>query len=431
MDIVSIYSIYNKYPNIVTDSRIKQSNGIFFALKGDNFNGNEYAKISIVNGCNIAIIDEPKYKLNDNYILVENTLECLQKLANYHRRQLNIPILAITGTNGKTTTKELINAILSKKYQTTATKGNLNNHIGVPLTILSMNKTTEIGIVEMGANHPGEIEYLCQIAEPDFGIITNIGKAHIEGFGSFEGVKATKNELYKYIQENHGKLFINLDNKILVSLIDSQEIITYGTNKSTYCIGNIKDVNPYLELNWKLIRNLKYHSISTKLIGAYNLENVLAAICIGSYFEVSDTEINNAIENYTPNNNRSQLLKTEKNTLLLDLYNANPTSMKAAIENLDLINAKNKIAIIGDMFELGKVSKKEHLSIAQLLSDKRFNKVFVVGSLFYNVLDNNRFQYFKNVDDLKIYLLSNAIESSTILIKGSRGIHLEKIVDCL
>jgi len=429
MQLSNIYLLFKEHPIVVTDTRKIVPNSIFFALKGDNFNGNKFAMSAVEKGCNYAIIDEKEYAVDNRFVLVEDVLATLQDLAREHRRQLNIPILAITGTNGKTTTKELVHEVLRRKYQTAATIGNLNNHIGVPLTLLSMNVDTEFGIVEMGANHPGEIQQLCEIAEPDYGIITNVGKAHLEGFGSFEGVVKTKKELYDFLFKNGGKVFINADNDYLTEMLNDQESISYGNSENAFSKAKFLQAEPYLVLEIRSAIGKLY--IKTKLIGAYNFENVLAAVTIGRYFKIDEIEIKEALEKYVPSNNRSQLKKTEKNILFLDAYNANPTSMKAAIENFAGMSRKNKVIILGDMLELGSDARKEHLDLLQLIQDRQLKSVFLVGDIFTEVNSNEQFKTFKNTSELIKELDKTGLLNQYILIKGSRGIRLEQVIEKL
>lgn len=426
MKINQLHKIFLKSKGVTTDTRKINKNELFFALKGNNFDGNKFAKKAIEAGASYAIIDNKDFLVNDKTILVKNVLKTLQELAAFHRKYLKLPIIAITGTNGKTTTKELIREVLDKKYKLTATKGNLNNHIGVPLTILSMNKTTEIGIVEMGANHKGEIAELCGIVNPDFGLITNIGHAHIEGFGSFEGVVETKSELYNYISINKKTIFLNSDDDLLNSLSESIKSVKYGINKkSDYSAKNI-DSNPFLKLKWcdKII--------NTNLVGSYNFYNVMAAITIGKYFKVSNNDIISAIENYKPQNNRSQFLKTDKNKLIVDAYNANPSSMKLAINNFADIKTNSKVLIIGDMFELGKESKKEHSNIIKLINNYNFEKAIFIGENFHNhSINNKKYLFFKTTNEFIEYLKNKTLKNKYILLKASRGIALEKAIEYL
>lgn len=429
MQLQNIYSLFTEYPTVVTDTRKIVSNSIFFALKGETFNGNKFALSALEKGCKYAIVDEKEFAIDDRFVLVDSVLECLQNLAREHRRCLNIPLLAITGTNGKTTTKELVHAVLKKKYNTVATVGNFNNHIGVPLTLLSMNKDTEFGIVEMGANHPGEIRDLCRIAEPNYGIITNVGKAHLEGFGSLEGVMKTKKELYDYLSENKGKVFLNAENQHLVQLLNNQEVISYGNCEEAFSKAKFLQAEPYLVMELRSIVGKLY--IKTKLIGSYNFENALAAVTLGRFFGIDEILIKKALEEYEPSNNRSQLKKTEKNVLFLDAYNANPTSMKAAIENFAGMSQPNKTLILGDMLELGTDSRKEHLELIQLLKNKNLKNVILVGEVFTAVNTNPNFKTFKNTSDLIVELSQVQLSNQYILIKGSRGIRLEQIIEKL
>ncbi len=419
MNIAQLYQLYSQTYLVDTDTRKIRKGTIFFALKGDNFNGNEFTEEALKSGANYVVIDEEKYKTNSKTILVKNVLETLQKLANFHRKQLAIPIISLTGSNGKTTTKELINAVLSKKYATVATAGNLNNHIGVPLTLLSMTPKTEIGIVEMGANHLKEIEFLCKIAEPTYGLITNFGKAHLEGFGSFEGVIKGKSELYDFIRLNKGTVFINTDD-------DLQEKQSAGINTIEFNNGIVKfmDANPFVKVQFKNIL------IESKLIGKYNYNNIAVAVAVGNYFDISKTDIKIAIENYIPTNNRSQIIQKGSNKIILDAYNANPTSMQAALENFSQLKDENKIVFLGDMFELGKDSEAEHKKIANLVASYHFSKVFLIGKAFSttgakNAFVSESYESFKNLTNY-----SN-INNATILIKGSRGMALERLLDLL
>jgi len=432
MDIQEIYSIYLKHPNLSTDSRLIPENSIFFALKGGNFNGNQYAQQAIEKGASYAIIDEPEFAISEKFIVVDNVLQTLQKLARFHRDQLNIPIIGITGTNGKTTTKELTAAILAKKFKVDFTQGNLNNHIGVPLTLLSMNSQTEIGVVEMGANHPGEIAELCEIANPDFGLITNIGKAHLEGFGSFQGVKKTKAELYRFIEKKRGKIFLNSDNPYLVDEIGRNETITYspkGKHGATL-MGEFVNAAPFL--NFKAFFPKGWLYLTTLLVGSYNLENAMAATCVGFYFGVDPLKIQEALKQYSPTNNRSQLIKTGKNEVLMDAYNANPTSMIAAIENFASINNKiEKVFILGDMLELGEVSAEEHQHIVQILEKHSSDMVILVGKHFSATSSSERLLKFESSNELKDYLKNHPLHGKFILMKGSRGIRIETILELL
>ena len=415
MEIKEIYNLYSKNYLVDTDTRNIRNNTLFFALKGDNFNGNKFAKEALEKGAAYVIIDDDKYKINNRTILVNDVLQTLQKLASFHRQQLNIPIIALTGSNGKTTTKELINCVLSEKYKTTATIGNLNNHIGVPLTLLSMTPETEIGIVEMGANHKKEIEFLCDIAKPDFGYITNFGKAHLEGFGGIEGVIIGKSELYTYLKKNNKIAFINPKDSIQIEKTKSIETISFSQAVK------FKEANPFVKLN------IDTQEVTSNLIGEYNYTNIVAAITIGNYFEIEGNKINKAIEGYVPTNNRSQIIKKENNHIILDAYNANPSSMKVALENFSKIEEKNKTVILGDMFELGEDSLREHQVITDLADSFSFSNTLFVGENFFKSTTKN--EQFKTFEDLKEYIIKKPLENQSILIKGSRGMKLERILD--
>lgn len=428
MEISDLYDIYKQYPEISTDTRKSPKNSIFFALKGANFNGNEYAENAINSGCSYAVVDEEKYATLPNIILVKDCLETLQQLANYHRRKLKTPIIAITGTNGKTTTKELLTAVLSQEYNVLSTQGNLNNHIGVPLTLLRLRKEHEIAVVEMGASHVGDIKLLAEMAEPNYGIITNLGHAHIEGFGSFENIVKTKGELYDFIRDSKdGKLFVDYGNTLLREMSEGITSIHYGLGDDLFVSGQVTALSPYLEFEWKFLDARK--TVRTQLIGEYNLPNVLVAITVGKYLGVKSDLICRAIEAYTPNNNRSQLKQTDRNMLIIDAYNANPSSMNAALENFDHIEVNSKVLILGDMKELGVDTDLEHQKIADYIAAHNFDKVLFVGENFGKIETECR--CFRDVDSLNEYLKENPIENSCILLKGSRGVQLERCVDFL
>lgn len=433
--IQELYSHFLKHPVVCTDTRDIKQGSIFFALKGDNFNANKFAEQALDAGCSLVVIDEGIFKKDERYFLVEDVLSTLQALANHHRKQLSSPIISITGTNGKTTSKELLNAVLSEKYNVLATKGNLNNHIGVPLTLLNITKQHEIAIVEMGANHIGEIAMLCAIAEPDFGMITNIGKAHLEGFGGYEGVVKAKSELYNFIKQKNGKLFVNADNKLLLQLSEGIEKITFGASETVDFSGILIESNPYVKLKCKAKEDIqpmhKKPVIVTQIIGNYNFENILAAACIGDYFNVSEEQIKTGLENYVPSNNRSQVMQTESNLLLLDAYNANPSSMSAAIENFSQMVQLNKMVILGDMLELGDESAKEHDTIVNLLKKKNITNVLLVGPFFKESGKIIDAKTFSDSEEVVNYLRLHPVKDTTILIKGSRGIKLEKVVEVL
>lgn len=428
-ELESIYNSFLAGSRITTDSREVKTGDIFIALKGENHNGNTFAEKAVAQGAKHVVIDEAAYNTAPQCVLVPDTLRFLQQLANHHRRKLNIPILGITGTNGKTTTKELCHAVLSKKYNTVATKGNLNNHIGVPLTLLSMDASTEFGIVEMGANHPGEIKELCKIVEPDYGIITNIGYAHLEGFGSYENITQTKRALYESVKEKSGILFVNGEDKLLCQLSEDQKRYTYGID-GHFTNGEVVQTTPYLVYALKTHHGQLY--IRTKLIGGYNFDNAMAATTVGTYFNIDPLQIQAAIETYTPSNLRSQLLKTERNTIILDAYNANPSSMQVAISNFGEMKADNKLLIIGEMRELGAISEESHKNIVELMKKNNFPRVFLVGSSFESIANNYTFtRYFPDTDTLIEYLKANEIRHAFILIKGSRGNKLERITEYL
>lgn len=426
MDTKKLHELFLNSQGISIDTRSIKNNQLFFALKGEHFDGNKYALTALEKGASFAIVDDEELIKNNQFIFVDDVLSSLQNLARFHRKYLNIPIIGITGTNGKTTTKELTNAVLQKKYKTFATQGNLNNHIGVPLTLLSMNKSTEMGIVEMGANHPGEIAFLSSIVQPDFGLITNIGKAHLEGFGSFEGVKNTKNELYVHIAKSSKKLFVNADDDLLMGLSENVNRILYGKSVDKNNVFSEKKNNIFLSVQWN------NRTINTKLVGDYNFYNVLVAIKIGLFFKVPEKDIITAIEQYAPTNNRSQFVDTGKNKLIVDVYNANPISMELAINNFHKINADNKLLLLGDLLELGNISTEEHKNILEHVKRKNFTKAYFVGSEFYRFANSNYpFLFFKTVDDLNKKLEKEKIKEHTVLLKASRGIQMEKAIPYL
>ncbi len=399
---------------------------MFFALKGDNFNGNLYAEIAIKEGAKYAVVDESNYDTSNKTILVDNVLKTLQTLSSYHRKHLNIPIIALTGSNGKTTTKELINAVLSKKYNTTATIGNLNNHIGVPLTLLSMKPTTEIGIVEMGANHQKEIEFLCEIAKPDHGYITNFGKAHLEGFDGVQGVIKGKSEMYNFLISNNKHIFVNANDPIQVEKTKNTNLYTFGDKENVVdVLINFVEAQPFVKCHYNKL------NIQSQLIGNYNFNNIAAAITIGNYFKINDIEIKEAIENYIPTNNRSQIIDKDSNKIILDAYNANPTSMQAALLNFEK-QTGNKLAILGDMFELGEEAKIEHQNIANLALAMNINQVILIGENFYkSKINSEKIIQFKSFETFKNDYNLSLIKNKSILIKGSRGMALERILQLI
>ena len=445
----NIYEKFLESSGVSIDSRNCPKDAMFVGIKGANFDGNLFVEKALELGCKYAITDNPEIGVgNPNIIHVEDSLKTLQDLACYHRCKFNIPVIGITGTNGKTTSKELISTVLSKEYNVLYTQGNLNNHIGVPLTLLRLNRSHNIAVVEMGANHPEEIAFLCKIVRPNYGIITNVGKAHLEGFGSFEGVKKTKGELYDFIQSVDGKIFLHADNPHLCEMVDSGtstssvteianvlETIKYGESEENFVSGKIISCTPYINVSLNLNGNAsgenQTYEINTQLIGDYNLSNILSAACIGRYFGVMDEDIVAALSEYTPTNNRSQCTRTERNTLIVDAYNANPTSMEAAIKNFSNIQtAENKVLILGDMKELGEDSEVEHNKVLALIKSLGFTRVYFVGSEFAKVA-GSEFACFENVELLAEYLTTNQIFDSTILIKGSNSTRLTKIVDSL
>ncbi|MFD2907364.1 UDP-N-acetylmuramoyl-tripeptide--D-alanyl-D-alanine ligase [Flavobacterium ardleyense] len=426
MTIKAIHSLFLECSTVSTDTRKIEEDCFFIALKGDNFDANTFAKEALEKGAKYVVIDNPDFYIDDRTILVADSLGYLQELAKYHRTNLALPIIALTGSNGKTTTKELINVVLSKRYNTIATIGNLNNHIGVPLTILRFTKDTEIGIVEMGANHQKEIEMLCAIAQPDYGYITNFGKAHLEGFGGTEGVIKGKSEMYDYLQKNNKLAFINLDDAIQNEKSEHLNKYTFSTTQSADVVINHVEANPMVRIEYKALQ------IQSNLIGIYNANNINAAITIGTYFEVADEAIKEAIENYIPENNRSQLIEKNDNEIILDAYNANPSSMQAAISNFIQLAHANKVAILGDMFELGIESIEEHRKIVASVQIEETIKTFFIGHDFYaNKIASAHILFFEDFNSFATYFVAHKPSHSLLLIKGSRGMALEKTLDIL
>ncbi len=430
MKIEQLHQLFLSYPTVTTDSRQITPGSLFFALKGPNFDGNQYAADALTKGAAYCIVDDRSLPKNEQFIIVEDVLEALQQLAAFHRQQFQIPVLGITGTNGKTTTKELIVAVLQQKYKVTYTQGNLNNHIGVPLTLLSITDKTEVAVIEMGANHPGEIKLLSQLADPTLGIITNIGKAHLEGFGSFEGVIKTKSELYDHLRKHDRACFINTDNQLLTQQAAGLEQLSYGRQESADLRGEIQDSPYYLTVKALFPKGWLY--LKSKLIGAYNTENILAAARIGMYFKIDPLLIQKAIENYVPTNNRSQLMTLGTTKIIMDAYNANPTSMHASLVNFEAISHPNKIVILGDMLELGSQCEDEHQKIADEVETMTLARKFLVGKAFAQTRTSSKTKKFDNVELLSDYLYQQKLtENSLVLIKGSRGIKLEKALDVL
>lgn len=427
-----LYQVYLKHPTVSTDTRTISEGCLFFALKGDNFDANTFAEQALAQGAAYAIIDNEQFAVSDKCLLVADVLSSLQDLAKHHRSQLNIPVIGLTGSNGKTTTKELIRAVLAERFKTFATKGNLNNHIGVPLSILSMQSDVEIAVIEMGANHQKEIEFLCEIAQPTHGLITNVGMAHLDGFGGFEGVKKGKAELFAYLKAHHGFAFINRNNPYLLEMsskADLNKVVYYGTEEENAVSGNLKHSDPLIEFEWTTAG--KNYSAKANLTGTYNFENILAAICIGNFFELSAEQINNGLANYFPNNNRSQLTKTENNTVICDFYNANPSSMTAALNNLESLNAPHKTAIIGDMFELGPEAPEQHKLVAELASKNKIDNLIFIGKNFNEYKESLNGLFFSTPAEAKDYLQSNPPKNSLVLLKGSRGMALEQLLPLL
>src|SRR5690554_1374171 len=433
MKITQLYSIFSKYPTITTDSRMCAKDSIFFALKGEKFNGNLFAQQALNDGCSYAVVDElDENTQNDRIIKVENVLKTLQQLANYHRRKLHIPIIGITGTNGKTTTKELISIALSRKFKVASTQGNFNNHIGVPLTLLSMNKSHEIGVIEMGASHVGDIKELCEIAEPQYGIITNVGRAHLEGFGSFENVVKAKGELYDYIRDHEGKVFVNRDNLTLYELSEGMDRILYGKNDpSLFASGTIADATPFLEFDWSFFDSS--FRVKTRLVGEFNFDNAISAVAISKFFGINSERISTALEEYEPQNHRSQFKRTERNDLIIDAYNANPTSMKASLEFFSNVpTSLPKMVILGEMKELGATAKEEHQRMIDFLKEQSFNQIILVGEIFQELsLSKHPYRIYSNVNELIESLKKEPVKKHYILLKGSHSVALEKAIDYL
>jgi UDP-N-acetylmuramoyl-tripeptide--D-alanyl-D-alanine ligase len=425
VEIAALYQLFLQYPSIQTDTRKIKAGDIFFALKGPNFNGNFFAKQALEKGAAYAIVDEPIEDATDKIILTSNALSTLQDLAKFHRQQFNIPFIAITGSNGKTTTKELVSSVLASHFTTYTTQGNLNNHIGVPLTILSIKQDVQMAVIEMGANHQKEIESYCSYTLPTHGIITNCGKAHLEGFGGEEGVKKGKGELYDFLRTNAGTAFVYWDYDYLQTMSAGLEnIIKYGTTEG-FISGNILESEPFLSV--RIHNNHALQNIQTQLVGAYNLPNILCAVVIGKYFNIPDEKIKVAIENYTPSNSRSQLIEKGNNKIILDAYNANPTSMKAAIENFAALNVVNKVIMIGGMMELGNQSIEEHKDIITLIEKYKWKDVVLVGGDFLKI--KTTYTCLSNSADAKKYFIEQGFENCYCLIKGSRSMQMEKILE--
>ena len=427
MEIAELYKCFMECGKVTTDSRNCPEGSMFIALKGETFNGNAFAAQALKQGCRYAVIDESEYA-GEGTILVDNCLQALQQLANYHRRQLKTPVIGITGTNGKTTTKELISTVLSRKFNTLYTEGNFNNHIGVPLTLLRLTKEHEMAVVEMGANHPGEIKTLVHIAEPDYGIITNVGKAHLQGFGSFEGVIRTKGELYDFLWAKGGAtIFIQNENPYLNGIAEGLTCVRYGQTAGLYVSGELISCSPFLSFRWTA--EGVSHEVNAHLIGSYNLDNMLAAAAIGRYFGVSDDDISSALVSYLPHNNRSQLKETADNKLIVDAYNANPTSMMAALKNFRQVEAPHKMVILGDMKELGEASREEHQKVVDYLKECGFDRVVLVGPEF--AAATHSYQTFQHVDEVLADIRMHKPQGYYILIKGSNSMKLSQLPEYL
>lgn len=427
MSIIDLYDLFIHNPQITTDSRNCPKGSIFFALKGDKFDGNQYAGKALASGCVYAVIDNPDYYIGERTILVDNVLKTLQQLAHHHRKVLGLPIIGITGTNGKTTTKELLAAVLSTKFNLLYTEGNFNNHIGVPLTLLRLTHDHEMAVIEMGASHPGDIKELVDIVHPNYGIITNVGRAHLEGFGSFEGVIRTKGELYDYIRRSKGKIFIKKENEYLQSIAKGIEQITYGNGDDAFASGQVVSCDPFLVFNWK--QQGKLHTVETHMIGSYNLDNVLAAVAVGRFFKIPAERISRAIAAYEPTNNRSQFKKTDNNELIIDAYNANPSSMKVALDNFITMPVQPKAIILGDMRELGPTSDELHAEVVEQIKKGQFDKVFLCGKHFSKV--GKEFSPFATTEAMVEELRKQPLKGYHILIKGSHSMGLEKLADIL
>jgi len=426
MEIDDLYHIFKTCTTVCTDTRKLQQDCIYFALKGENFDGNKFVQKAFDGGAKYCVVDDVDASVNDNCIIVNDVLTALQQLATYHRNTINIPIISLTGSNGKTTTKELIKVVLETKYKVKATVGNLNNHIGVPLTLLSFTEDLDFGIVEIGANHQKEIEFLCQIVEPDYGLITNFGKAHLEGFGGIEGVIKGKSELYDYLKLNKKTAFINSDDvKQVTQIGDYTNVSTFGSNLNNGCLVSFKSANPYVSINYDNTQ------IESQLIGDYNYGNIAVAVAIGKYFKVKTEDIKKAVEGYQPDNNRSEIIKKGTTKIILDAYNANPTSMLAALKNLKQLDVENKYLFLGDMFELGAEAEKEHQNIVDFIEDNFESNIYIIGENFFKTNTKKSTNKFSCFEDLKVELIAINLEDATALIKGSRGMALERILDLI
>ncbi len=427
MDIQNLYEIFRKSGKVSTDTRKIEPGCIFFALKGERFDGNRFAEEALAQGAHWAVVDDPACATDNRYILVENVLKTLQALARFHRDQMTIPVIGLTGSNGKTTSKELVHAVLAKKFNTFATKGNLNNHIGVPLSILAITSPVELAVIEMGANRVGDIAELCAIANPTHGFITNIGKAHIGTFGGFNNIVRGKSELYMHLINHHGTVFINSQNPILFNMAKRFSNPVFYPQKGDYFHCELLNADPYV-----VVRTENGINVQTKLIGAYNFENIAVALCIGKFFGVEASLAAQAVADYEPANMRSQVVKQGTNTIILDAYNANPTSMAAAIENMVLIKADRKVLILGDMYELEEEAEREHRALGKLIRDFGFTDVLLCGSLMQAAAEEfSKAKHFSTKEELLNYLKQNPISNATVLVKASRGVGLEAVMDVI
>lgn len=432
MKISELYQLFSQYPHVVTDSRQPVRDSIFFGLRGDRFDGNSFAAEALDKGARYAVVDDPEVARGEQFILVKNSLATLQELSAFHRDRLSIPIIGITGSNGKTTTKEIAAKILSSQYLVTATAGNLNNHIGVPLTLLGMDLTTELGIVEMGANHPGEIALLCNLAKPDYGLVTNIGRTHLEGFGDIEGVKRAKGELFDYLAGNGGLIFCNGGDSDLLDMIGEIHtgISYYGEAEESACSAKILSVDPFLTLNLRLLNDPPVE-VKTGLVGGYNLSNILAAVALGLHFRIRPTNILSTLDGWSSQNNRSQRIETESNILIMDAYNANPTSMMAALDSFNQQDHPRKAIILGDMLELGEDEVESHREVLDYVTSLSCEEIFLVGKIFSNLPVKENIRVFPSAEELDAWLAGNPLKERLILLKGSRGIGLERVKDRL
>lgn len=432
MEIQELYRLYIQHPEITIDSRRVPSDSLFFALKGDNFNGNVFAKGALQQGASFAIVDELEYALDEQYIYVGSVLETLQNLAAYHRKQLSIPVIGVTGTNGKTTTKELLCAVLSQQFNTFATEGNLNNHIGVPLSLLCITADTEVAIIEMGANHVGEIGFLSTLAQPTHGLITNVGRAHLEGFGSFEGVKRAKAELYEYLSVHQGVVFAQGDNINLQEMLSERaygKVMLYGHSSRNDVVGMLENTSPLLSFSWRVGGGAP-RVLCTQLTGSYNLDNFLAAISVGVYFGLAPEKIDAGLSEYRPSNNRSQLLQTERNSIIGDYYNANASSMSAALDNMAVMQASDKVVVLGDMFEMGAESASEHQKVIDKARTLTVSRRIFVGSHFWELRDGED-EFYQTIEQVSESLSTHVISGATVLLKASRGMQFERLLKAL